>query len=120
MIDWREESQKDSILSASNHKIRVAQMMSISRLSRIKNFARRWTARARKSLESKKVEAIERESDLSRVAFQAKLMNKLKKSPLVPIKKHHKKDFKKWINLVLKLINVNVGIIYLKKKKNLN
>lgn len=80
MIDWREESQKDSILSASNHKIRVAQMMSISRLSRIKNFARRWTARARKSLESKKVEAIERESDLSRVAFQAKLMNKLKKS----------------------------------------
>ena len=78
--DWREESQKDSIRSASHHKIRVAQMMSISRLSRIRNFARRWTVRARKSLESKKVEAIERDSDISRVAFQAKLMSKLKKS----------------------------------------
>ena len=75
--DWREESHNDLIASANEHKIRVAQFMSVDRLSRLKGFAKKWVVRTRASMESKKVDAIERNSDLSRIAFQSKLKTRL-------------------------------------------
>ena len=71
--DWREESHTDDIENAGLHRRRIAQLMSVDRLMRINGFAKRWVKRTRLSLERKKVDAIERNSELMAEKFQKKL-----------------------------------------------
>ena len=71
--DWREESHTDDIENAGLHRRRIAQLMSVDRLMRIHGFAKRWVERTRLSLEKKKVDAIERDSELMKEKFQKKL-----------------------------------------------
>jgi hypothetical protein len=71
--DWREESHTDDIENAGLHRRRIAQLMSVDRLMRIKRFAKSWAERTRVSLERKKVDAIERDSELMKQKFQKKL-----------------------------------------------
>ena len=78
--DWREESHIDDINDDMNHKRRIAQLMSVDRLMRLKDFAKRWAERTRVSMEQKKVSSIEQQAERSRQDLQKRLTEKLSRS----------------------------------------
>ena len=75
--DWREESHLDDIENAEMHKRRIAQLMSVDRLMRLKGFAKKWAERTRVSIEQKKVLEIQQTAERSKEKFELHLVKTL-------------------------------------------
>ena len=78
--DWREESHFDKIRDNKEHKRRIAQLVSVNRLMRLKDFARRWAQRTRRHMEHKAVDTIELEAKKSRGELNLRIAQRFSQS----------------------------------------
>ena len=78
--DWREESHKDIIEDDKSHKRRIAQLMSVDRMMRLKDFAERWANRTRERIKDRAATMIERENEKSFKELQLKTTMKLQRA----------------------------------------